>query len=241
MERSALRPGARFSREAALRSRGGSGGRCVTEISMNAALESGWLLRWYLIAVVGSAVLLTASPANGDVGVTAVSPRIGSPGQPVELEVGCGGGCGPRLSISLVPRSRAPTYLPCDRRDRARARRAGHVIPKGAVCAPTSRQLPRKPPYVFLGWAKGTNLSSSVTRYRLGFRVPRVRPGAYKFVIWRPPGGSLIADDLLRVRAEQSPADSPGSGTDAAWFIAAAVAVAAIAGAAVFLHRRRAQ
>jgi hypothetical protein len=160
----------------------------VTEKSMNAALESGWLLRWYLIGVVGSAVLLTASPANGDVGVTAVSPRIGSPGQPVELEVGCGGGCGPQLSISLVPRSRAPTYLPCDRRDRARARRAGHVIPKGAVCAPTSRQLPRKPPYVFLGWAKGTNLSSSVTRYRLGFRVPRVRPGAYKFVIWRPPG-----------------------------------------------------
>ncbi|HEY6637056.1 MAG TPA: LPXTG cell wall anchor domain-containing protein [Solirubrobacterales bacterium] len=66
-----------------------------------------------------------------------------------------------------------------------------------------------------------------------------MRLGAYTFVIWRRPDGVLIADRSLNVRAEQSPTSSQGTGTDTAWWIAAAVAIVAVAGAAAFLRRRR--
>jgi LPXTG-motif cell wall-anchored protein len=189
--------------------------------------------------IVCSAVMLMPPAALGDVGITGVRPTAAAPGQSVDLEAGCGGRCGSRLAISLVPTSRAPVDSPCDRQDRARARRSGHVLPPNAICSPISRGLPRKPPYVFLGWALESDRSSVVKRYRLRFRVPPVTQGIYKFVIWIRPGGTLVSGGSLRVRQGQSAAASSGSGTDAVWFVAAGAAVVALAGAAVFLRRRR--
>jgi hypothetical protein len=193
------------------------------------------LRRFFTGVIVGSALLLTASPADGDTGVVGVRPTGGAPGESVEVDAACGGPCPPRLPISLVPLALAPTPQPCD---------AGK-----AVCGPEAAEPPREPPYVFLGWAKQDPASSAVAHYRLRFRVPRVTAGVYAFVICNcPPGrrGTLVVDtsqpeNLLRVGAAQNPVASKGSGTDAPWFIAAAAGVAAIAGGAVFLRRRRAQ
>ena len=191
--------------------------------------------RFFTGVIVGSALLLTASPADGDVGVVGVRPTVGAPGQSVEVDVACGGPCGPQLPISLVPVARAPTPEEC---------RAGK-----AVCSPEGAEPPREPPYVFLGSAKQDSASSAVAYYRLRFRVPRITPGVYAFVICNcPPGrrGTLVVNtsqpaNLLLVRSEQNPVASKGSGTDAPWFVAAAAVVAAIAGGAVLLRRHRAQ
>ena len=81
-----------------------------------------------------------------------------------------------------------------------------------------------------------------VAQYRLRFRVPTVRPDLYQFVIWGP-GGMLITDNrprhLLEVPTDQAPAASSGSGTNAALFIAGAVALVMVGGAGVLLRRRR--
>jgi hypothetical protein len=195
------------------------------------------LRRLFTGVILGSALLLTASPADGDVGVVGVRPTVGAPGQSVKVDAGCGGPCPPRLPISLVPLARAPTPQPCH---------AGK-----AVCSPEAAEPPREPPYVFLGWAKQDSASSAVAYYRLRFRVPRITPGVYAFVIFCSgcaPGrrGALVVTtrqpgNLLRVRSEQNQVASQGSGTDALWFIAAAAGLAAIAGGAVFLRRRRAR
>jgi hypothetical protein len=193
------------------------------------------LRRFFPGVIVGSALLLTATPADGDVGVVGVRPTVGAPGQSVEVDAGCGGRCGPRLPISLVPLARAPTPQPCH---------AGK-----AACSPEAAEPPRQPPYVFLGWAKPDSASSAVAYYRLRFRVPAVTPGVYAFVICDClPGrqGTLVVNtsqpgNLLRVHSEQSPVASKGSGTDVTWFIATAAGLAAIAGGAVYLRRRQAQ
>ena len=52
------------------------------------------------------------------------------------------------------------------------------------------RRPPRRP-YVFLGRLRRTRNPYETQHFR--FRVPRVRPGKYKVVIWcRPCGGTLI-------------------------------------------------
>jgi hypothetical protein len=185
--------------------------------------------------VLGSALLLTASPADGDVGVLDVRPTVAAPGQSAEVDLACGGPCGPRLPVSLVPVARAPTPEECG---------AGKV-----VCSPEVAEPPRRPPYVFLGSAQQDSASSVVAHYRLRFRVPRVTPGVYAFVICncRQGRGTLVFDtsrqgNLLRVRSAQNQvASQGGSGSDAGWFIAAGAVVAAIAGGAVYLLRRRAR
>lgn len=103
---------------------------------------------------------------------------------------------------------------------------------------------------MFLGWAgRGGPPTSVAQSYELRFRVPRVKPGAYAFVIFCDacapgPSGSLIADfagpnsgKFLQVRPEQRSASSSGGGADRTWLIAGA-AVLAFAAAALFLRRR---
>jgi hypothetical protein len=206
---------------------------------MNAAAESGWLLRWFLVALTVGSVLLAPSPAAGDVGVVRVHPAVAAPGQSVTVEVGCGGPCGPRMPISLVPLAQAPVPRPCTFRG------------EKAVCSPHAAEPPRRPPYVLLGTATQDSPPSAVlTDYRLRFRVPTVTPGAYAFVICSGCAsgrrGTLVVNgtqpgQLLRVSSAQNVVSSQGSGTDAPWFIAGAVALAAVTGAAVLLRRRRAQ
>src|SRR5207344_2729958 len=64
-----------------------------------------WIRRPILIAgLCASVVVLTASPADADIGVTEVKPNVAAPGQLVDLAAGCGGrGCPARLPISLLP------------------------------------------------------------------------------------------------------------------------------------------
>ncbi len=197
------------------------------------------ILRRLLVAgLFASAMLLAASPADGDIAVVGVSPTVGTPGQFVDLGIGCGGGCGRRIPVSLVPSARAPKDYSCGAN-------------MNILCAPSAREPPRERPYVLLGWAKKKGAPSSpVQYYRLRFRVPRVGSGIYAFVIYcggcsSGAGGSLIADTsdpdrLLRVRSEQNPIASKGMRTDAPWLIATAAGMVAIAAVAVFLRRRRA-
>lgn len=77
-----------------------------------------------------------------------------------------GTGGGSHLPFYLVPKRLAPAY--------------GTQV----------KRAPRRP-YVFLGRLRATRNFYATQHFR--FRVPRVRPGRYKVVIWcRPCGGTLI-------------------------------------------------
>jgi hypothetical protein len=72
--------------------------------------------------------------------------------------------------------SRMPFYLVAKRLAPAEGDRLNH---------------PPRRPYVFLGRLPRTRNPYATQHFR--FRVPRVRPGRYKVVIWcRPCGGTLI-------------------------------------------------
>ncbi len=81
--------------------------------------------------------------------------------------------------------------------------------------------------------------------YRLRFGVPRVKPGAYAFVIYcceSSPGGrgNLIVNPtryLLHVRRGGSNG-SAATGIGEGWWIAGGMALALVAGGAVLLRRR---
>jgi hypothetical protein len=181
-------------------------------------------------------MLLAASPADGDIGVTRLHPNVGSPGQVVDLGTGCGGArCPGRFPVSLVPSARAPRDHPCRGK---------------ALCSPEVAGPPRKRPFVFLGWAEQAGSTSYGRRYELRFRVPRVRPDVYAFVIYcggcsSGPGGSLITGtargQLLRVGRGTNATSSGGTGTDRTWLIAGAAGILVIAAAATILWRRRAR
>jgi hypothetical protein len=184
--------------------------------------------------------LLAAEPAAGDVGVDGVDPPVGAPGEPVELSIGCGA-ClavsvaqGPRhppsaIPVSLVPVARTPKP------------------PSAPVAGP-----PRDRPFVFLGRAKPLFQMGELRRmreipqYRLRFRIPRVEPGAYAFVIYcdncyRGARGSLIVDPtryLLHVRPD-SPVASAATGAGEGLWIAGGAALVLLTGGAVFLRHRR--
>lgn len=62
---------------------------------------------------------------------------------------------------------------------------------ENAICAPQSRARPGPPLYTLLGSLRATG--DLYAKQRLRFRVPRVKRGTYKVVIWcRVCGGSLI-------------------------------------------------
>jgi hypothetical protein len=187
-----------------------------------------------------SVVVLTASQAHADIGVIGVKPNVAAPGQLISLAAGCGGGgCPARLPVSLLPSGDARRTRPvCEGK-------------QGPCRSPTAPRIPRERPFVFLGWATRRGPPPSYgQRYVLRFRAPRVRPGAYQFVIFCDacspgPRGMLVATftgpnsrRFLQVRSEQRSASNDG-GADRAWLIAGAAALLAIAAAAVLLGRRR--
>jgi hypothetical protein len=176
--------------------------------------------------LLASAVLFMVSQADADIGVIGVKPNVGAPGQLVDLAVGCGGSrCPQQWPVSLFPSAQA-------RRALAPVCEGKH----GPCSSPIAPRLPRERPYVFLGWATRASPTSYGQSYELRFRVPRVKPGAYAFVIFgdlRSPGpsGFLIADStspgkFLRVHPEQLSTASSGDGADWAWLIAAAAILA---------------
>jgi hypothetical protein len=169
-----------------------------------------------------AALLLSALALGGvaraDVGVMSTSRAAGAPGDQARVTLGCGfcfPPCkGPKgekhpagfdhgpcmigthgapppdsFGISLVPLASAPKPRPCG---------------PDALCSPQAPSPPSNAPYSYLGRAtpppRGNNPEhGAVPRYSLTFRIPRLAPGTYAYVIWcdacvKGSGGSLVAD-----------------------------------------------
>ncbi len=113
---------------------------------------------------------------------------------------------------------------------------------------------PRSRPYTYLGRAKLVPSSNPVKTYRLRFRVPRVKPGSYVFVVFnrdlRSPGkrGALVAYtrdnvDRLRVISKADVAgprrNDSGSSDSFPWALASVVVALLTLGGTVLARRRR--
>ena len=123
--------------------------------------------RWVALAV--AIVLLAAPAAHADVGATIADTTVHQGG----YLRGTGNGSG--LPLYLVPERNAPLLYRCH---------------GNGFCSPRTKRPPRRP-YVFLGRLRRTHDFYAKQHFR--FRVPMVRPGRYKVVMWcRPCGGSLI-------------------------------------------------
>lgn len=156
-----------------------------------------------------AAGLLVAGPAHADVGIETTSRSAGAPGNAITVTVGCGA-ClaigSPRspgsFPVSLVPLEKAPKPHRCGPR---------------TFCSPETLRPPSRFPYSFLGRAtplrdgpRGSD--GRVSRYRLRFEVPDLRPGIYTYVVFCDmctdgEGGSLIAystERRWRLRIRQS-------------------------------------
>jgi hypothetical protein len=133
-------------------------------------------------------------------------------------------------------------------------RLAPHRCGSDALCAPVSVGPPRRRPFVYLGRASPAVTRAdllehlgTVPRYRLEFRVPNVKAGLYKLVIYSSaPGareGSLITEPvlrrwLLRVRAPDRVAAAHSGGPDVArWVSGTAVGVILLAAGLVYWRR----
>ena len=113
---------------------------------------------------------LVASTARADVGLVSISRVSGRPGTSVVARFGGYDREWPRMPLYLVASSKAP---------------------RGS---PKVANAPKRWPYIVLGRVH----FAPPFRGRLRFRVPRVRAGAYRFVLYcapcyRGPGGSLIS------------------------------------------------
>jgi hypothetical protein len=203
------------------------------------------------IATLGIALslgLLAAEPAQGDIGVDGVTPRVGAPGEPIEVSIGCGW-C---ASSSIGGRRRPPAAFPVSFVPVARAPKPHPCMGGQALCAPVAVGPPRDRPFVYLGRAKPLfdldhpPEDPRAANYRLRFQIPGVRPGPYTFVIYlRFSGarGGLAVDPtryLLHVRRAGSIA-SAATGTGKDWWIAAGAALFLLAGGAVLLRQRLAR
>ena len=193
--------------------------------------------------------LLAVAPAKGDVGVAGVTPRVGEPGEAIEVSIGCGWCAGSSIGgrrrppaafpVSLVPAARAPKPHPC--------------MGGKALCGPFAAGPPRHRPFAYLGKANAQfdldhpPYDPRAANYRLRFRIPRLRPGPYAFVTYLSFSGGrggLAVDAtryLLHVRRADSVA-SAATGTGISigkdWWIAAGGALLLLAGGAVLLQRR---
>lgn len=229
------------------RSAGGGGFNLISARPRRAHKRLQWLLA---IGLVVSFELLAPAPAEADIGVYRVTPRVGAPGEPVELSVGCGA-C---LAISVVRGpEHPPAAFPVSLIPVARASKPPTCVGRSAECSPAPVRLPRKRPFVFLGRAKPLFTEQQLPRiripqYRLRFRIPRVEPNAYAFVIYcggcyAGPRGSLIVDTsspgrLLRVRQGGGPIASTDTRTDGTWWFAGIGAFAVLIATALLLRWR---
>ena len=210
--------------------------------------------------VLVTVLLLAPKPAKADVGIESIKPSVGSPGDTVEVTVGCGF-CFP--PCSETPRGAKGTCMP-SRHARPpekysfpiflvpiEHRLAPHPCRGDALCAPTSVGRPRGWPFIYLGRALPAfgcgdlERTGAIPRYRLSFAIPAVKPGLYHLVIYSGPKsqrGSLIADAgrwRVRVRrAEAATATANGGDAGAAAWIGPAGALALLSSG--LLYRRRA-
>jgi hypothetical protein len=128
------------------------------------------------VLAVTAAFLVVVATAQADVGVELDKTRA-RPGERVRAT-----GDPFFLSLYLAPESTVPPLRPCR---------------NGAICYPTSLGPPKHKGWIWLG-------RFFPTRDTFHFRVPTVRPGEYRPVVYCAPcvrgrPGSLIAGDRFYV------------------------------------------
>jgi hypothetical protein len=183
------------------------------------------------LVTVAVAMVFAAGTARADVGIETVSRGMGSPGEKVTVDVGCGfcyppcrgprgerhpagrehgacmlGNAAPpprRFPISLIAMARVPRVLGC---------RHGYVCPAGMRA-----RAPTRPPFHYLGAAtQPGDDARGLPRYVLRFAIPDLQPGLYAYalycgVCWRGTGGGLIswpAASTWRLRVVDPPASA---------------------------------
>lgn len=163
-----------------------------------------------LLAAIVAVLAFADDSASADSGITGVSRHAGQPGAEVRLTIVCGF-CGNRtFPVLLLPLARAERMLQC------------HIHHYRRCARPTAP--PRHPPYTYLGAAppvSNGDAPKALPRYRLDFRVPRLRPGDYAYVLWSEPrrggeAGSLVTfptDPLWRLRILPSSGRGPAGAT----------------------------
>lgn len=174
--------------------------------------------------------LLAPASAESDVGVERVSRFAGTPGDAVELTVGCGfcyppceGPEGDRSGVCMPGAETPPPSFPISLVPIEKVPRLHRCGPK-KICTPQASGPPRRAPFTLLGWAKPVQAQASgwwhlsgvvhdtveLPRYVLDFHIPDLRAGVYSYVIYcaaclRGEGGSLIAFPERRWRLRVHP------------------------------------
>lgn len=213
-------------------------------------------------------LLLAAAPAApADVGIVSSSRAAGTPGDPVELTLGCGfcfppcvGGPGHRHPqgglhgiCMLDGRREPPASFPIWLTPLTHSLKP-YLCRPGESCEPESSRPPHLPSFIYLGRAvpiaAGGREGHGIPRYRLTFGVPETRPGRYKYVIFCDacidgPRGSLtesqtIAAGHLRVLTPIATAGAGGGGVGPGWIGAGALAAILTLGTGLLLRRGRA-
>jgi hypothetical protein len=200
-------------------------------------------------------LLIPTSTAASGIELMRLSQTSASPGDGIVLGVGCGG-CPLKSTfpISLVPVKQAPQPHRCTIHSAKLPKR----LRENALCDAEAADPPRDHPYVFLGRTSGaTALLPSVrppgSKSHLHFRVPKVKPGLYAFVIFcaecaRGPRGALITETglphrwlthkLLRVQPPGAPDPRKSESGGAGPWGAIAAGLASLASAALLLFPR---
>jgi len=158
-----------------------------------------------LVALLSLSAFLTAPSATADVGVERVSRFAGSPGDTVELTIGCGfcfppceGPQGDRSGVCMPGVEPPPPSFPVSLVPIEQVPRPHRCGPR-RICTPQASGPPRRAPFTLLGWAKPVQAQTSgqrhlgggfghgaiePPRYMLDFHIPDLRPGVYSYVIY---------------------------------------------------------
>jgi hypothetical protein len=210
-------------------------------------------------------VLSAAGQAQADVGVQSASRLVGTPGQRVELTVGCGfcfppcvGEPGHRHlpanrhgACMLGTHGGPPAAFPVWLTPLSHSLKPYECRSATEGCEPGSARPPHLPSFIYLGRAVPVPLGSradEIPAYRLIFGIPPARPGPYKYVLFCDscvdgPRGTLIDDRTtmagrLRVLPSDPPVAVAGEADGAGpWIAGGVLALAAVFGAGLLLRR----
>ena len=131
-------------------------------------------MRARLVALGTLGALALSASAAADIGLVSIDRTSGRPGERVVARFGGYDRQWPRLPVYLVPAPRNPQIPAC--------------------CEARVRRAPRGGKFAFLG-----RIHYGAPQHgRFAFRVPKLRPGTYDFVVYcapcyKGPDGSLIS------------------------------------------------
>jgi hypothetical protein len=142
------------------------------------------------VAVALVTLALAAASARADIGVISVRPVHARPGEVVTVVAGAYKAV-PRMPLYLVPRARVRPPHPCG---------------PNALCDTVLARPPRHAPYLLAGLL---DFRRHPRRVVVRFRLPRLSPGVYEFLIYcdlchRGPGGTLISNPSAIIHVEPS-------------------------------------